>query len=217
MKYSFADYSSNSEQRDKSLLLSERSQQIVLAILREVDREYNWLDTDDFDAVEAALAEAYQEVIEIMAVDFTPVGTIIFWLGIASKRPDKWLICDGALLEQDDYPDLFHILRDNFPFSGTTFELPNLTAQFLYGAGNDAQIADTGGAAVHTLTVAELPAHTHTVERGNNIGNSTTRVVESDNNTGSAQFSNTSSVGSGDSHNNMPPYIRGFWLIKALP
>lgn len=216
MKYDFSDYSVNSALREKALLLSERSQQIVLAVLREIDKPHHWTYTDDFDEVEAALAEAYQEVIEDMAVDFTPVGIISFFLGLASKVPEKWLICDGDTYLIDDYPDLHFILRDNFPFDATTFDLPDLTAQFLYGAGNDGQISDTGGSAVHTLTIGELPAHTHTIDKGNADGN-TQRAFEASAATPSFPTQNTSSVGSNEAHNNMPPYIRGYWIIKALP
>lgn len=38
-----------------------------------------------------------------------------------------------------------------------------LTDKFLVGAGNDYALGDVGGEAEHTLTVAELPQHSHPV------------------------------------------------------
>lgn len=66
-----------------------------------------------------------------------PVGGIIDWSGSIASIPYGWQLCDGT--------------------NGT----PDLRGAFVLGAGGAYAVGDTGGAATHTLTAAEMPAHTH--------------------------------------------------------
>jgi hypothetical protein len=73
----------------------------------------------------------------------------------------------------------------------------------------------TGGAKVHTLSIAEMPAHTHEVRAG--LFNSTTdgNFVDT---VPTAQGTNpvTTSTGGGQAHNNLQPYITVFmWKRTA--
>jgi len=102
-------------------------------------------------------------------------------------------------------------------FGGTWVQLQN---RFLLGAGTSYTNGATGGSATHTLTVSEMPDHNHkNMTRG--------AVLNWDNNTSgqhyfghqykSASFGSSnafdlsssyvSSVGGGQKHNNMPPYL----------
>jgi len=68
---------------------------------------------------------------------------------------------------------------------------------------------ETGGAKTHTLTVAELASHTHTVNEGSTSGTAFSASFSSgdDMTTIVDRTQTTSSTGSGDAHNNMPPYV----------
>jgi hypothetical protein len=82
----------------------------------------------------------------------------------------------------------------------------NGTSDATYAAGA------TGGESTHTLTVAEMPAHTHTEKGdtgdGSADGGNTLHKHHQDMNTGS--------TGGGGAHNNLPPYIVCyFWQRTA--
>lgn len=218
MRFDWNDYSGESGTEEVPLLLSDKSQMLILAAMQSLDSRSNWLDVDDatWDEIHAAIGEAYEEITEqvVNVSDNTPVGSIMWFPGLSSDIPDKWLKCDGSSLLRTAYPDLFLILRSVYPFTSTHFELPDLSAKFLYGSNLDAQVGTTGGAETHTLTLAEMPAHTHNVPARANAGSSAAAALAS-----AAANTNvaTDSKGSGSAHNNMPPYVRGYWMIKALP
>lgn len=88
-------------------------------------------------------------------------------------------------------------------FGGTWVQLKD---RFLLGAGDSYTAGTTGGEATHTLTEDEMPAHSHLVGMAASASGSNWMPARSakntvDNNT------QTSSVGGGQPHNNMPPYL----------
>ena len=90
-------------------------------------------------------------------------------------------------------------------FIGGTWE--QIQDTFLLAAGNTYSAGSTGGEATHTLTIDEIPSHTHNLTRGN-YGNS--RIEEIAYSSGEDTITTTSGVGStggGQAHNNMPPYL----------
>ena len=88
-------------------------------------------------------------------------------------------------------------------FSGTTWE--QIKDVFLLGAGNTYAGGTTGGEATHTLTIEEMPSHSHTYSANASMTDADTysgsylRAQNSNTNTGSA--------GGNQAHNNMPPYL----------
>lgn len=68
-----------------------------------------------------------------------PSGVIVMWSGTTTDIPTGWTLCNGS--------------------NGT----PDLRDRFVLGAGNTYQPGNIGGEVSHTLTVAEMPSHTHTL------------------------------------------------------
>jgi microcystin-dependent protein len=86
-----------------------------------------------------------------------------------------WLNCDGRLLSTTEYPLLFRVL--NYSFGGTSnlFQLPDMRSRVpgAIGQGSNLTLRTLGdyvGTETHTLTINEMPAHTH----GSNVATSNT-------------------------------------------
>lgn len=88
-------------------------------------------------------------------------------------------------------------------FGGTWVQLKD---KFLLSAGDTYTAGNTGGEATHTLTIEEMPAHTHTGQRHYQSTSSSTGYSG---NWTSQKYTtdNTGSTGGGQAHNNMPPYL----------
>ena len=86
-------------------------------------------------------------------------------------------------------------------FGGTWEQLEN---RFLLGAGSNYSAGATGGEAEHTLTIDEMPSHSHQYEK--QTGGAGWYVNENPT-FWQWTISNTSAVGGSQAHNNMPPYL----------
>lgn len=107
----------------------------------------------------AAMQEMYFTYLRENA--FCMIGAIV---PIATATvPNGTLLCDGSLHSRADYPRLYDALHPSLIIDGVTFRTPDLRDRFVLAAGN-AVPHDTGGAANVALTVAQLPAHSHTTD-----------------------------------------------------
>ena len=86
---------------------------------------------------------------------------------------------------------------------GGTWEI--LNDVFLLAAGSYADAGTFGGEAAHTLTVDEMPAHSHSVPNMSGYDTGTEWVGQ--NGTAAPQTRSTDINGGGAAHNNMPPYL----------
>lgn len=69
-------------------------------------------------------------------------------------------------------------------------------------------VQKTGGAKTHTLTVAQLPSHTHNMNgAATAIANSNNDLVMGAGNPPTGNVGKTTATGSGEAHNNLQPYI----------
>jgi microcystin-dependent protein len=129
--------------------------------------------------------------------------------------PAGWLECDGANLLRATYPDLFASFGTSFgSVDGTHFNLPNLKGKLPYGASSS--IGATGGEKTHAVSIAELPAHTHTTitKPGVNIN-----IVDSEGEGSASRTAshavNTGSTGGGAAHQNLHPYSTMRYIVRA--
>ena len=95
------------------------------------------------------MAEPFLAEIRIMSFNFAPKG---------------WALCNGQLLPINQNQALFALLGTTYGGNGqTTFALPNLQGRTPIHFGASHTLGESSGEQSHTLSIAELPTHTHPV------------------------------------------------------
>ncbi|HEX5706098.1 MAG TPA: tail fiber protein [Pyrinomonadaceae bacterium] len=93
------------------------------------------------------MAQPYVGEIRMFAGNFAPAG---------------WMFCEGQLLPISENETLFQLIGTTYGGDGqSTFALPDLRGRIPIHQGNGFILAETGGAEEITLTVQQIPAHTH--------------------------------------------------------
>jgi len=76
--------------------------------------------------------------------------------------PAGWMFCEGQLLPISENETLFTLIGTTYGGDGqSTFALPDLRGRLPIHQGNGFILAETGGAEEITLTVNQIPAHSH--------------------------------------------------------
>lgn len=76
--------------------------------------------------------------------------------------PKGWAQCDGQLLPINANQALFSLLGTTFGGDGrVNFGLPDLRGRTPIHVGSGHALGERGGEEAHTLSIAELPTHTH--------------------------------------------------------
>jgi microcystin-dependent protein len=159
-------------------------------------------------------------------IDAIPVGTVISYTN--ETLPSGWLKCDGSELLRSNYPDLFSVLGTKYGGSATTFKLPDMRSRTIIGSGQNRSIGDTGGSETHTLTIDEIPAHSHRVFNSQStsaLEYSATNKKDILIGDRGGQYEQTNadntnyieSTGGTQPHSIMPPFIVCNYIIKAIP
>jgi microcystin-dependent protein len=166
-----------------------------------------------------------------------PAGTII--MSASVTEPGGWLDCNGQILAKGAigsvYYDLFLAIGYTYStvgISGEIFKIPDMQGRVGVGLGSGTgltprTLADISGSETHTLTVAQMPNHSHTNNSSNNLGLATVTGANTASSTSGLDNSTTEmnlferpvalnidSIGGGLPHNNMQPYVVLRYLIK---
>jgi microcystin-dependent protein len=76
--------------------------------------------------------------------------------------PKGWALCNGQLMPINQNQALFSLLGTTFGGNGqTNFALPDLRGRAPIHVGSGHTLGERGGEQAHTLSIAELPTHTH--------------------------------------------------------
>jgi microcystin-dependent protein len=106
------------------------------------------------------MAEPFLSEIRIMSFGFPPKG---------------WALCDGQLLPINQNQALFSLLGTTYGGDGrVNFGLPNLQGRTAMHVGSGHTLGERGGEQGHTLSISELPQHTHSESASGNAATTPT-------------------------------------------
>jgi len=143
-----------------------------------------------------------------------------------------WLKCNGRSILKTAHPLLYNVIGTQFGGSATAFNLPNPAGGVLGVVGERTGDVSTTlhgpgtevGAETHTLTVPQMPAHTHTGTTNGAGSAAESEVVMGGigaNVAGSGSHTHTfttDSTGGGLPHNNMQPtlFIGNVFIFSGI-
>jgi microcystin-dependent protein len=105
------------------------------------------------------MAEPFLSEIRIFSFNFAPKG---------------WALSNGQLLPINQNQALFSLLGTTFGGDGrVNFALPDLRGRTPIHVGSGHTLGERGGEQAHTLSIAELPEHTHVAQASNNAATDT--------------------------------------------
>lgn len=153
-------------------------------------------------------------------------------LSAQSANHGSWLLCDGSSVSTTTYATLFALPNMGYAFggSGANFNLPDLRGLVPGGIGlngnasfvpplTNRTIGTYIGEETHTLTIPEIPSHTHTLNGVNAPLPGPNRVVDIvDCNINNFFSGAIGSTGGSGSHNNMQPtlFVGNYFIFSGV-
>jgi microcystin-dependent protein len=162
------------------------------------------------------MAQPYVGEIRMFAGNFAPAG---------------WMFCEGQLLPISENETLFQLIGTTYGGDGqSTFALPDLRGRIPIHQGAGLILAETGGAEEITLTVPQIPVHSHPLicttslangtDPGNNVFGLTQAATITPYGVDPPQVnlspSAVSSVGGSQPHTNFQPYLCVDFIISLF-
>jgi len=160
------------------------------------------------------MAQPYVGEIRMFAGNFAPAG---------------WMFCEGQLLPISEYETLFNLIGTTYGGDGqSTFALPDLRGRIPLHFGNGFTLAETGGVETVTLTVSQIPAHSHPLIACTDIANvtSSSNNLLAQLNSGQIYFPSpgtqalspnaVTATGGSQPHDNFQPYLCVDFIISLF-
>jgi len=158
------------------------------------------------------MAQPYVGEIRMFAGNFAPAG---------------WMFCEGQLLPISENETLFQLIGTTYGGDGeSTFALPDLRGRIPIHQGNGFILAETGGAEEVTLTIQQIPTHTHAFLASGDVGNQINpEGALTSNSNGALPYiedppsvvmSPVTPIGGSQPHTNFQPYLCINYIISLF-
>jgi microcystin-dependent protein len=160
------------------------------------------------------MAQPYVGEIRMFAGNFAPAG---------------WMFCEGQQLPISENETLFQLLGTTYGGDGqSNFNLPDLRGRIPIHQGNGFNLSETGGAEEITLTVQQIPAHSHPLIATTSVANqsspSNNVIAQStaadlyieDTATAALAANAVGPVGGSQPHTNFQPYLCVQFIISLF-
>jgi len=133
--------------------------------------------------------------------------------------PRSWALCNGQLLPINQNQALFSLLGTTYGGDGrVNFALPDLRDRTPIHVGSGHTLGERAGAESHTLSIAEMPAHSHLANCNSGIGDKATPLgnfwasttanpYSSNAPNGSMTAAAVTNVGGSQAHLNLSPFL----------
>lgn len=151
------------------------------------------------------MAEPFLSEIRLMSFTFAPKG---------------WALCDGQLLPINQNQALFSLLGTTFGGDGrVNFALPDLRGRTPIHVGSGHTLGERGGEQAHTLSISEIPTHTHVLNGASNtattdtpgttllMGQSSIDMYRSPTTLAAMDPGSVTNTGGSQAHLNMQPFL----------
>lgn len=153
------------------------------------------------------MAEPFLSEIRIMSFVFAPKG---------------WALCNGQLLPINQNQGLFSLLGTTFGGDGrVNFGLPDLRNRVPIHVGSGHTLGERGGEVAHTVSITEMPTHTHvangtsdsTDPNGTNVPTANllaagpNEIYAAAGNLVAMNASTLANIGGSQAHLNMQPFL----------
>jgi len=208
----------NSELSDftisRSICFSWPLAKYIGGALRLLTEPWNWEQFGDASIEDTC--NYFKSLYDSWLENSNMIGQIAAFINV----PACWLELNGQSVLQADYPELAGIVPNDW-IDGNAILLPDMASRTLVGDGNgvagEYALGTVGGAEQHALANAEMPAHNHQYSQPNldEILVSTIDASGVASLQNGALSANTNTKGSGQPHNNMPPYLVVKFAIHA--
>ena len=185
-----------------------------------------------------ATMDEFQDNIEAAINASLPIGSGMDYFG--TTAPTNYLFANGAAVSRTEYAELFAVIGTTYGAGdgSTTFNLPDKrTRVTIMADGTDYNLGTTGGSATQTLTIEQMPSHTHIQNQHRHTEENELYANVTGSNkstaTGTGLYYNTVSqggraviytgnttavnqnTGGGQPHSIMQPYLACNYIIRA--
>ncbi len=133
--------------------------------------------------------------------------------------PKGWALCNGQLLPINQNQALFSLLGTTFGGDGrVNFALPDLRGRIPIHVGGAHILGERGGEQAHTLSIAEVPTHTHflkgsspagtqLIPAGAYLAKNPTQLYRQPDNLAAMNAGSVANAGGSQAHLNMQPFL----------